>query len=294
MFYRRKVLLSLFQVFGGELEKIRLQKLLFLFTRCQTKTEYDFVPYKYGCFSYSANADITAMVNQALLTESPTHYKSKTSGDYLTLLKDQDRRLISEIKVKYGKMDADALMRYTYVHYPYYAINSKKAASLLSKEELRTVLDSRIVGNKTILFTIGYEGISLEEYLNRLIRNDVRVLIDVRNNAASMKYGFHKKQMERFCDNLGIQYVHIPEVGVQSEKRQKLNTQKDYDNLFINYNRFNLPKTKKQQELIFNLLTQHKRVALTCFEANICQCHRTHLAEAIKKNPNFRFEIKHI
>lgn len=31
MYYRRKIILSLLQVFGGELEKIQLQKLLFLF-----------------------------------------------------------------------------------------------------------------------------------------------------------------------------------------------------------------------------------------------------------------------
>jgi hypothetical protein len=33
---------------------------------------------------------------------------------------------------------------------------------------------------------------------------------------------------------------------------------------------------------------------LTCFEANICQCHRKHLADAIKKNPSFIYELKHI
>ena len=45
MFYRRKVLLTLLQLFDNELGKIRLQKLLFLFTQGQTKKEYDFIPY---------------------------------------------------------------------------------------------------------------------------------------------------------------------------------------------------------------------------------------------------------
>ena len=43
MFYRRKVILSLLQLFDGQLEKIRLQKLLFLFTKQQQKAEYNFI-----------------------------------------------------------------------------------------------------------------------------------------------------------------------------------------------------------------------------------------------------------
>ena len=61
MFYRRKIALALIQVFGIELEKISLQKLLFLFMKHKQNPEYDFVPYKYGCFSFSANADLNAL-----------------------------------------------------------------------------------------------------------------------------------------------------------------------------------------------------------------------------------------
>jgi uncharacterized protein YwgA len=73
MFYRRKAILSLLQLFDGQLEKIRLQKLLFLFAQRQAKAEYDFIPYKFGCYSYSANADMTAMVRKAFLNEDECH-----------------------------------------------------------------------------------------------------------------------------------------------------------------------------------------------------------------------------
>ena len=56
----------------------------------------------------------------------------------------------------------------------------------------------------------------------------------------------------------------------------------------------NLSKTTDTQTDILNLLKEHKRIALTCFEANICQCHRKHLAEAIEKLPAFEYEVKHI
>jgi uncharacterized protein YwgA len=83
MFYRRKVILALFQLFDGQLEKIRLQKLLFLFSQRQLKAEYDFIPYKYGCYSYSANADLTTMVKKGILTETESSFSTHEKTDYL-------------------------------------------------------------------------------------------------------------------------------------------------------------------------------------------------------------------
>lgn len=294
MFYRRKIILALLQLFDGQLDKIRLQKLLFLFTNKQGKSEYDFIPYKFGCYSYSANADMTAMVTRGFLTEDEKTFAKKDPTDYLKQLKPTDLKLLQEVKTHYGKMSANALMKHTYINFPFYAIKSEVAENILSEEELEKVAKAKPKSNKIALFTLGYEGISLEEYLVRLLKNDVKVLVDVRNNPLSMKYGFSKSQLKKYCGSLGIEYVHIPEVGIQSDQRQELNTQNDYDKLFAVYRKNNLTHTITQQQQILNLLKQHKRIALTCFEANICQCHRKHLAEAIENLPGFDYEVKHI
>lgn len=294
MFYRRKIILSLLQLFDGQLDKIRLQKLLFLFANKQTKAEYDFIPYKFGCYSYSANADMTTMVSRGFLNEDEKTFEKKDKVDYLKQLKSEDLKLIQEVKTNYGKMSAAALMKYTYTNFSFYATRSEVAESILTKEEFEKVINAKPKGNKTILFTIGYEGISLEEYLVRLLKNDVKVLVDVRNNPLSMKYGFSKSQLKKYCASLGIDYVHIPEVGIKSDQRQELNIQSDYDKLFAVYRTNNLSNTTSYQSEILNLLKQHKRIALTCFEANICQCHRKHLAEAIENLPEFNYELKHI
>lgn len=294
MFYRRKIILALLQLFDGQLDKIRLQKLLFLFTNKQGKAEYDFIPYKFGCYSYSANADMTAMVTRGFLNEDEKSFEKKDNTDYLKQLKPADLKLLREVKIHYGKMSANALMKHTYINFPFYAIKSEVAENILSQEDLEKVTKAKPKGNKTVLFTIGYEGISLEEYLVRLLKNDVKVLVDVRNNPLSMKYGFSKSQLKKYCASLGIEYVHLPEVGIQSDQRQELNTQSDYDKLFAIYRKNNLSKTTTSQNEILKLLKQHKRIALTCFEANICQCHRKHLAEAIENLPDFNYEVKHI
>lgn len=294
MFYRRKIILALLQVFEEQIDKISLQKLLFLFTKNQAKPEYDFIPYKYGCYSYSAHADLSAMVDKGILTDLEKAYKCNETTNYFNTLKADDKKSMLYIKEQYGKMNAGALMKHIYLNFPYWAINSLKAKEILTPQQLEKVNNSRPKSEETILFTIGYEGISLEEYLNRLIKNDVKVLVDVRCNPLSMKYGFSKSPLQRCCNSLGIEYVHYPEVGIQSEQRKELHTQADYDKLFAIYRQNNLAKTIVSQVKILDLLKEKKRIALTCFEANICQCHRKHLAEAIQNLPNFYYEVKHI
>jgi len=294
MFYRRKIILALLQAFEGKLPKISLQKLLFLFANRQTKPDYDFVPYKFGCYSFSANADLTAMVKHRQLSEDKMSITKIGSIDYVIMLNEKDKKILINIKNTYGNLTPDSLMKLTYLNYHYYAINSLKAKEILTDIQYVKILNAKPTNTKTILFTIGYQGISLEGYLNRLIKNDVKVLVDVRNNALSMKFGFSKTQLKTFCTSLNIEYLHIPEVGIQPEQRQELKTQIDYDNLFDVYKKQNLKRTTSQQQQILNLLIEKKRIALTCFEANICQCHRKHLAEAIIKLPEWNYELKHI
>lgn len=282
------------EVFGNELEKIRLQKLLFLLSRQQTKPDYDFVPYKYGCYSFSANADLTAMVKNGMLTETESDFKKNDAVDYFGMLKQADQKHILEIQNRYGKMNAAALMKHTYINFPFWATKSLKASEILDEMAYSKVLNTVPIFDETILYTIGYEGISLEGYLLKLLRNDVKVLVDVRRNPLSMKFGFSKTLLQRYCNALDIEYIHYPDVGIQSEERQELNCQADYDKLFDHYKSDNLSRTQETQHKILELLQSKKRIALTCFEANICQCHRKHLADAISHHPDFAYEVKHI
>lgn len=294
MFYRRKIILALLQFYNGQLDKICLQKLLFLFCQRQAEAVYDFVPYKMGCYSFSANADLTTMVKRGLLSESNTHFKSLGKLDYVKTLKESDRKLMEETIRLYGKMNAQALMRHTYLNYPYWAINSELKEKILSTRELQNVISHKGKGTDVVLYTIGYEGVSIETYLNKLLKNDVKVLVDVRNNPSSMKYGFSKKRLHNFCNALGIEYIHFPDLGIQSEQRRELKDQNDYDALFAVYRKDNLENTTESQLKILELMEEHQRIALTCFEADVCQCHRKHLAEAIAELPGFNYKVTHI
>lgn len=294
MFYRRKLILSLLQTFGGKIEKDRFQELLFLLTRRQQKPEYDFVPSRVSCYSFSANADIETMMKKGMLKEKDQFITRTDKEDYIEQLQPEDRAILPEIKSEYAKMNVENLMRYIFHNYPFYAIKSDIAEKILGKKELKKVKVAQPKRRGTILFTIGYEGISPEEYLVRLLQHDIKVLVDVRNNPLSMKFGFSKNQLKTFCESLHIAYAHFPEVGIQSDQRHGLSSRADYDKLFEKYRKENLPSTKKVQKEILNLLMQSKRIALTCFEADVQQCHRKYLAEAIQKLPGFDYEVRHI
>ncbi len=293
MFYRRKVILALLQQFDN-LGKTQVQKLLLLFCQEQQKPEYSFVPYKYGAYSFSLAADLFAMEKQNQISVINQRINKIGGIDYISQLKEKDQKILTKINILHKKKSYTDLIKYTYTKFPYYAINSTIADRYLSAEQLNNVNSYKPAPTRTVLFTIGYEGVSLEEYLNKLIQNGVKVLVDVRNNPISMKYGFSKSQLVTSCNSVSIEYVHFPEVGILSEQRQQLNNQADYDSLFEIYKSKNLKNTVETQHKILILLQKYKRIALTCFEANICQCHRKHLAEAISILPEFFYELKHL
>jgi uncharacterized protein (DUF488 family) len=294
MYYRRKIVLSLLQMLDNQLNKVNLQKLLFLYSKRKKAPEYEFIPYKYGCYSYSLKADLNTMVKKGQLSETDISYTKEDKKDYLKSLKIKDREILSEVVNTYGKMSKKALTTHTYLNFPFYAINSTIAEDLLPEKYLAKIDDAKPTESKSTLFTIGYEGISLEKYLGKLIKNNIKLLIDVRKNPLSMKFGFSKSLLQKYCNSLGIEYVHYPEVGIASDKRKNLKDQVDYDSLFKSYRSTTLKNEIKGQEKIIDNILDKKRVALTCFEAEHCQCHRSHLANSIAKFPKFKSKIVHL
>jgi uncharacterized protein (DUF488 family) len=301
LYYRKKYILALFELFGKELSAKRIQKLLFLSTRGNDCTKiYDFVPFKYGSFSFMVEQDLMSLVNAGYLANitltGHTAYKKVTDDSIMDDIEMFDQSKLLDIKETWQKKSDDELIRYVYQKYPFYAINSSIAKDLLTSEEYRRVQDQkeRLEKKETELFTIGYEGLSLEKYLVKLILKNVRVLCDVRKNAFSMKYGFSKATLQKACEGVGIQYVHIPQLGIVSDKRQNLNTQNDYNRLFAEYERTTLVENHDYLNIILEHIRDSKRVALTCFEKDPLTCHRSRVAKEVMKILNNKILYEHI
>lgn len=281
--YRQKVLLALLDALGGKQHATDFQKYLFLYTTtCEKDKSYDFVPYRYGCYSFQASIDRLKLIEKGYLVDGSDWELAKTGLNYAHALKKGDETKIGLFSGRFNTFSGKKLIRYVYTKYPYFAINSEIAASALSEQELALVHAAKPPKRrKPVLATIGYEGGSVEDYLNRLIVNDIRVLIDVRKNPLSRKYGFSKKTLSSLLERLGIEYIHIPELGIESSQRQDLSSQSDYDRLFTVYEQTVLREQVNALDRVMDVYNENKRIALTCFEKEHLQCHRGRIAQKL-------------
>jgi|GEM_PF-4668154 len=71
MNYRQKTLLGLLSAFGGHLPSTDFQKYLFLYTReFQQEPSFEFVPYRFGSFSFQSYADKRRLVEMGALANA--------------------------------------------------------------------------------------------------------------------------------------------------------------------------------------------------------------------------------
>jgi len=285
---RQKALLSLLAGLGQPTGNTDFQKLLFLYTQEHEETpSYDFVPYRFGCFSFTSCADRRRLVEKGLLSDDEHHWELTAEGREAAHAFSTSRQRASRFLHGSGQLRGDALIAEVYRRHPFYATRSEILERVLPLASDRDrVAACQPPRRPPGLLTIGYEGRSLEAYLNLLLRSSVTLLCDVRRNPLSRKYGFSKGSLSNACEGVGITYVHLPELGIASEQRRGLSTVADYRSLFEAYERESLPGLDASLRRIREWMTRDgHRVALTCYEADPSLCHRHCVAAALEKMP---------
>lgn len=259
---RQRFLLEFLQHLSDGASITDIQKLIFLYTMDTGSSHYSFIPYRFGPYSFQLAEDIDLLRKTGFLMRKGSKIYAAQESVQETIIPIADER-------------GDTLIRKVYRKYPYYTINSEILGRLFDHAEIRRFKDTRISyrKNEQILFTIGYEAKSLEDFINQLIQNDIMVVCDVRRNPLSRKFGFSKSKLQHILETIGIRYVHIPELGIESQKRTHLNSGEDYQNLFKEYED-TLPDRKWYLDFIYSLLCENKRIALMCFEKEAFMCHR--------------------
>jgi uncharacterized protein (DUF488 family) len=132
------------------------------------------------------------------------------------------------------------------------------------------------------LFTIGYEGSTQAEVIGRLKTAGVEVLVDVRAVAASRRAGFSKTLLGQSLRAEGVDYLHLrplgtPKAGRDAARKGDVTTMQAI---------FNAHMQEPDAEAAFQQLRHvagEKRVALLCFEAEACGCHRAVLADRLAR-----------
>jgi hypothetical protein len=285
IFERQKLLLGLLAANGGSLDRVDFQKLLFLYTQtCEAEPSYEFVPFKKGCYSFTSLADKDKLTDRGLLVKGEdwlltdagrkaSHVSVGLQGKLKTF---SDRR---------RDLRGTPLVANTYRAYPYWATRSNLASTILKDDPqtLAAIERVRPAKTKAMLCSIGYEGRTLEGYMNALLKAGVTVLCDVRRNPLSRKFGFSKKMLSYVCGEMGIRYEHLPELGIASDERQELNDLSDYQALFAKYEQTVLLNAPQALTKIADWIIEGECVALTCYERLPEYCHRTRVANAVER-----------
>lgn len=297
LYDRKKTLLALLDALGGGVGGLDFQKLLFLYCQeLQQTPSYEFIPYRYGGFSFTSYADKRRLIERGLLADDERAWKLTKAGFTAATVEPLVKQQMDKFARQNAGLRGDALVAEVYRRHPYYATRSEMAERLLGNDAamLTAVKAARPAKGKPGVCTIGYEGRSLEGYLNHLIQNGATLLCDVRRNPLSRKYGFSKGTLAKGCEGVGIRYEHLPELGISSEDRRGLETQADYNALFAVYEREALPRQPEALERIRQWVKEDERVALTCFERLPQQCHRRCVAEAVENKFGKGFAPVHL
>ena len=286
---QENLILALIGSEPGGLKPIEVHKILFMLGQFDSSTAvYEYMPYKMGCYSPTLAHDLRKLESKGYIISTNDSrgkplWRLTAKGEVRSFASRVSGRQVVQFRRLYPLRGKDLVID-VYKRFPYWAINSTISDLLLrdDPETIDRIKQSRPERSVT-LSSIGYEGRSIENYFNALIKAGIGVLCDVRKNPISRKYGFSRSTLSKLCEGCGIEYRHYPQLGIPSWERQNLKSQDDYDALFDRYEKEVLPNVQNEIDEISGLVKSGRGVALTCFEANPAQCHRTRVLNAVSQ-----------
>ncbi|HEX5042275.1 MAG TPA: DUF488 domain-containing protein [Candidatus Polarisedimenticolaceae bacterium] len=128
------------------------------------------------------------------------------------------------------------------------------------------------------LFTLGYEGRTLEEFVRLLRAERVGAVLDVRDVPWSHKPGFAKKPLAEGLEAAGIRYLHAGFAGNPKRLRSQASDTDDALRLYAAHLDASPEVLAEFDALVSDLHTAGIRVCLLCLERDPAQCHRAVLA----------------
>jgi uncharacterized protein (DUF488 family) len=130
------------------------------------------------------------------------------------------------------------------------------------------------------IYTIGYEGATMHEFLSALRQAGVERVIDVRAVPNSRRPGFSKTPLRNALAEIGIDYVHLRALGTPANGRSAARAGRQEDLERIYAGQLELPEAIVQAEQMKELATERPS-ALLCYEREPAQCHRSLLLAAV-------------
>lgn len=144
----------------------------------------------------------------------------------------------------------------------------------------------------TTVATIGYEGATMDAFLEALKEGGVQLLVDVRAVASSRRPGFSKTKL---AENLGrehIEYLHLRALGTPSDGRAAARAGRHDEMRAIFAEHLGTSAAQDELATLAELVRSGRRVCLLCFEADPAHCHRSLVADALREI--VAVEVRHL
>lgn len=130
------------------------------------------------------------------------------------------------------------------------------------------------------IFTVGYEGTTQAELIDRLREAGVELLADIRAVPLSRRPGFSKNILAAGLREAGIDYVGLKALGTPADGRAAARRH-DLEGLRRIYaGQLELPEAMAQAAQL-RAMAFERPTALLCFERDPGCCHRSLLVEAV-------------
>jgi len=210
---------------------------------------------------------------QTTITQSSMTYEEYKTK-MLQLLKNKSCLPLTEIEKKLG-------FSQTLQHKQWLQTLKNETGLQSRKDNEETIL---CLPKKGVFYTIGYEGKTIEQFIDKLELLNIKQVIDVREIALSRKKGFTKNTLRQKLEEKSIIYKHFPELGSPTQIRDKLYENWNYTEFFKEYVCY--LENKDQQKALAELeeLACGECTAIMCFERDVSKCHRKIIGEKLGTN----------
>jgi uncharacterized protein (DUF488 family) len=133
----------------------------------------------------------------------------------------------------------------------------------------------------SVVYTIGYEGTTIERFLATLLAARVDTLVDVRELPLSRKKGFSKNSLEELIGEAGISYIHMRDLGDPRKGRDaaKSGDFRKFRQIYLSH--FHSKRAQKAFEALVSLGSTNT-LCMMCFERDPRTCHRHIIAQRMK------------
>lgn len=268
---RKETILRLIKKSNGRMDRLKLFKLGFLLGQ-EIRGFYEFLPYKYGPYSFEMDRDIRRLLKSGKISENSNELQLKTIKQKTIKLDKELNYKINNILNKYGNLDTGEILKYVYSKYSYFRQFSHLGMYPNVKSKIAPIF----------IYTIGYQNLSIDEFINILVKKGIKFVLDVRNTPFSYKYGFSKSWLTKYLPEFNIEYANMPELGIPEIYRKSLN-----DNALWEKYREILKSSGTYINDVMRTL-KRKPTVLICFEANPEECHRYILAKELSKKTKLK------